>query len=199
MGLSQVRDLRRESVRAIVRERRRAPFADLRDLLSRVDLQPKEVDHLIRCGALDGLGSSRAALLHDQQEIRRARSVDQLGFGFFADDVPAESPAERIAWETRILGQPLSVHPVTLLPSTPERVRLADLPQRVNRTVTVAGVRLPGWTGGKGFVLDDGSTYVVAVPAEKIATPKTWQPVQVHGRWQVDGWGGGRLVVEGIG
>jgi DNA polymerase-3 subunit alpha len=199
MGLSQVRDLRRESIRAIVRERRRAPFADLRDLLSRVDLQPKEVDHLIRCGALDGLGSSRAALLHDQQEIRRARSVDQLGFGFFADEIPAESPAERIAWETRILGQPLSVHPVTLLPSTPERLRLADLPQRVNRTVTVAGVRLPGWTGGKGFFLDDGTTYVVAVPAEKITTPKTWQPVQVHGRWQVDGWGGGRLVVEGIG
>ncbi len=198
MGLGQVRDLRRESVRSIVRERRRSPFEDLRDLVARVDLQPKEVDHLIRCGALDGLGSSRAALLHDQQEIRRAGSVDQLGFGFFTDAVAAESPAERIAWETRILGQPLSVHPVALLPSSPARVRLADLAQPGNRSVRVAGVRLPGWTGGKGFFLDDGSTYVVAIPAEKIAGPRVWQPILVHGRWQVDGWGGARLIVEEI-
>jgi DNA-directed DNA polymerase III PolC len=196
MGLGQVRDLRHESARAIVRERKRRPFEDLRDLLARVDLHPKEVDHLIRCGALDGLGSSRAGLLHEAAEIRRAGSVDQLGFGFFADDVPAESLAERIAWETRILGQPLSVHPVTLLPSAPERVRLTDLPQRVNRPVTAAGVRLPGWTGGKGFFLGDGATFVVAIPAEKITAPKVWQPILMHGRWQTDPWGGGSFLVE---
>ena len=40
--------------------RRGAAYLDLRDLLSRVDLQPKEIDHLIRCGALDGLGDAPA-------------------------------------------------------------------------------------------------------------------------------------------
>ncbi|MBX2998982.1 MAG: DNA polymerase III subunit alpha [Caldilineaceae bacterium] len=194
MGLEQIRDLRRESIRAIVRERRRRPFEDLRDLLARVDLQPKEIDHLIRCGALEGLGSSRAGLLHEAAEIRRAGSVEQLGFGFF-DEIPPESPAERIAWETRILGQPISVHPVELLDNSAV-TPLADLPRHPNRSVTVRGVRLPGWTGGKGFFLNDGRSYVIAIPAGKIAAPKPWQPITVHGRWQIDPWGGGSFVVE---
>jgi DNA-directed DNA polymerase III PolC len=197
MGLGQVRDLRRESARAIVRERKRRPFEDLRDLLARVDLQPKEIDHLIRCGALDGLASSRANLLHEAGEIRRAGSVDQLGFGFF-DEIPPESPAERIAWEMRILGQPISVHPVELVNAS-AATPLADLPRHPNRPVTVIGVRLPGWTGGKGFFLDDGQSYVIAVPTGKIASPKVWQPVTVRGRWQSDPWGGGHFLVEEIG
>ena len=76
---------------------------------------------------------------------------------------------------------------------------LRDLPRHPNRSVTVVGVRLPGWTGGKGFFLDDGQSYVIAVPAGKIASPKVWQPVTVRGRWQSDPWGGGVLMVEEIG
>ena len=63
MGLGQVRDLRRGAVRAIVTKRKRRPFVGLRDLLQRMSLQSKEVTHLIQCGALDGLGASRAALM----------------------------------------------------------------------------------------------------------------------------------------
>ncbi len=53
MGLGQVRDLRRQSVKEIVRKR---PFSSLHDLLDKVDLREKEITHLIQCGALDGSG-----------------------------------------------------------------------------------------------------------------------------------------------
>lgn len=195
MGLGQVRDLRRQSVKSIVHERRQRPFTGLRDLLARIDLQPKEIDHLIRCGALDGLGSSRAALLHEAGEIRRAGNVEQLGFGFLLPEVPAESTAERLAWETRILGQPLSSHPIEQV-DLPTVQPLSAAVQRPNRPVAVAGVRLPGWTGGRGFFLDDGHTYVIAMPTTRMAAPKIWQPVVVAGRWCEDGWGSGWLQVE---
>ena len=71
MGLGQVRDLRRSAVAAIIAERARAPFRSVADLLSRVELQAKEAIHLIQCGALDGLGGTRADLLAEAEELRR--------------------------------------------------------------------------------------------------------------------------------
>src|SRR5690606_18582293 len=63
MGLGQVRELRRSTIRALLAERRRRPFSSAGDLLNRVPLARKEWTHLIQAGALDGLGESRAALL----------------------------------------------------------------------------------------------------------------------------------------
>jgi DNA polymerase III subunit alpha len=113
MGLGRVRDLRRNAIRAILRERR---SSSVRDLAVRVPLQEKELRHLIQCGALDGLGASRAAMLAEAGEMARAGSALQMAFAFGAPDVPAETPAERLTWEQRILGQPVSVHPLALLP-----------------------------------------------------------------------------------
>ena len=69
MGLGAVRDLRHAAIHAIIAERGRRPFAGLRDLLGRVELQTKEATHLIQCGALDGLAASRAELLAEAEEI----------------------------------------------------------------------------------------------------------------------------------
>ena len=195
MGLGQVRELTGRSAERIVAERTGAPFTDLGDFVLRVAPQPKELEHLIRCGGLDGLGASRAALLHAAGEVRRSGRAGQMGFGFLLADVAAESAAERLAWETELLGQPLSVHPVELTPHPPGCAALADLPSLPGQPVTVIGARLPGWTGGKGFFLDDGSSYVVA-HGEGMAVPKPWQVVTVRGRWQVDAWGGGILGIE---
>ncbi len=63
MGLGQVRGLRRNSIAEIMRMRKDGPYNRLDDLLERVSLQTKEIIHLIQCGALGGLGRSRAALL----------------------------------------------------------------------------------------------------------------------------------------
>ncbi|MDQ1300904.1 MAG: polymerase subunit alpha, partial [Chloroflexota bacterium] len=67
MGLGQVRDLRHSAIEAIIGERGRQPFRSLGDLLGRVELQAKELMHLIQCGALDGLGASRAAMLQEAE------------------------------------------------------------------------------------------------------------------------------------
>ncbi len=188
MGLSQVRDLRRASVRAIVAERKARPFDDLRDLLRRMALQPKEVKHLIQCGALDGMGENRRVLLAEAEEIQRAGSAMQMVFPFARPHAPSESPAQRMAWEKRLLGQPVSVHPLELVADhLPKHAPLRQLPDWPIRRVEVAGVRLPGWTGGRGFFLGDGDTFIVVQGSESLPAP--WQPLFLRGRWMDDEWG----------
>jgi DNA-directed DNA polymerase III PolC len=199
MGLGQVRDLRREAVRQMVRQR---PFASLRDLLAKVALQSKEVTHLIQCGALDGLGASRAALLAEAVEVARAGSAQQLAFGFALDTaVPPEDVAQRIEWETHILGWPVSHHPVELVRELAGElagaVLVRDLPRVRGRRVVVWGTRLPGWTGGKGFYLGDGRDFVVVRPLAGAKKTPVWQPLRVAGVWREDEWGGGWVEEEG--
>jgi DNA polymerase-3 subunit alpha len=203
MGLRQVRDLRRGSVRAIVAERRKRPFAGLRDLLARVGLQSKEIIHLVRCGALDGLGESRAALLVEAEEIDRAGSVLQMSlFGegtLGRSGVEPERLEQRLAWERHLLGYPVSAMEEPLKPVAdhlPEHVPLDRLPEATGSAVTVAGIRLPGWTGGEGFYLWDGGTWVVAKMRDSQRSPAPWRPLLLHGRWAGDEWGTHWLQVE---
>jgi len=203
MGLGQVRDLRRSSARKIVVERLRPhggrpqPYAGLRDLLRRAPLQRKEVAHLVQCGALDGLGESRAALLAQADEIEQAGSALQMTFDFVQPQIPPESPAQRLAWERHLLGQPVSVHPLAVA-ALPETLLLGRLPEQAGQRVTVAGVRLPGWSGGQGFYLSDGQTFVVARGGPALQAPPPWAPLVVQGRWVDDEWQGGWLQVEGM-
>ncbi|MBK7203111.1 MAG: hypothetical protein IPH87_21710 [Anaerolineae bacterium] len=103
MGLGQVRDLRQAAITAICQERGAGKFSDLRDLLRRVALRPKEIEHLIRGGALDGLARSRASLLAEAQEFRHG-SAGQMIFDFGRRAVPAETLRQRWDWETELLG-----------------------------------------------------------------------------------------------
>jgi hypothetical protein len=207
MGLGRVRDLRRSAVRTIVAERERQLFTCLADLQRRVPLQRKEVVHLIRCGALDGLGASRAALLAEAEEIDRAGSARQLHlFGAEMLDwggVTPEGREQQWAWEHQLLGMPIGALGEPLAPvgaRLPEHVPLARLPETGGRTVATAGVRLPGWTGGEGFHLWDGATWVVARMGKGHRSPRPWEPLLVRGRWAGDGWGTWWLqVVELIG
>jgi DNA-directed DNA polymerase III PolC len=196
MGLGQVRDLRRTAVQAIVAARRELPFENLRDLLNRVSLQKKEVIHLIQCGALTGLGESRAALLAEAAEIVRAGSAGQLSLGLgLQTAVPEETIAERLAWETAVLGWPVSANPAVLLrDQTGDDLPLRYLPRLRNQKTTIVGVRLPGWTGGQGFYFGDGDQYEIARPSKGIASNskiKAWLPCRLTGFWREDEWGGG--------
>jgi DNA polymerase III alpha subunit len=200
MGLDQVRDLRRNAIRGIHQARRQAPFSDLRDLLRRVPLHPKEVTHLIQCGALDGLGESRAAMLAEAAQIEQAGSVLQMTFAFaVAQSVPSERPAQRLAWERHLLGLPVSVHPLELVADRlPSYLPLRRLPEEPGELVTTAGVRLPGWTGGQGFFVGDGNTFVVAKGESTKPSPPPWQPLLLRGRWLGDEWGTYWLQVDQI-
>jgi DNA polymerase III alpha subunit len=203
MGLGQVRDLRRNAVRSIVAERRRRAFADLRDLIGRVSLQIKEITHLIQCGALDGLGESRTALLAEAEEIERAGSALQMslfGEGALGQvKVEPESLDQGLAWEKHLLGYPVSAleEPLRLVADRlPERVPLRRLPEVTGRTVTVAGVRLPGWGRGEGFYLWDGETWVTVKVSKSQKRPPSWEPLILRGRWIGDEWGTYWLQVE---
>jgi DNA polymerase III alpha subunit len=207
MGLSQVRDLRSSSIAALLAARTVQPFADLADLLQRVPLQNKEAANLIRCGALDGLGSSRAALLAELKRSERG-GLAQIGFAFLAEEGEEDTAAERLAWEEQLLGLPVSVHPLVALPRPPECLTVSSFLAQVQageaaagrrgrgQLVTVAGARLPGWTGGAGFFLADEHSYVIAEGPRGQRAPRPWQPVEVAGRWEIDEWGGAKLQVE---
>ncbi len=201
MGLGQVRDLRRTAITAIVSERERRPYAGLQDLLARVDLQPKEIDHLIRCGALDGLGDSRAVLLAEAELLGRKGGMTQLAFDFARPQAMPEPLAQRWAWETELLGLPVSAlaAPLALVKARlPEHTPLAALPGLRGRPIVVAGVRLPGWTGGQGFFLSDGQTFVIARGPRDLKAPPAWQPLLIRGRWQSEEWGAAWLQAESI-
>jgi len=201
MGLGQVRDLRAASVAAIRAERAVAPFAGVGDLLARVPLSPKEIDHLIRCGALDGLGASRRAMLAEAKTGRRG-GAGQLRFDFFDEPTAAESPTERIAWETELLGQPVSVHPMALVNVPRGAIPLRRLPAARGKPAAVYAVRIPGWPGGGGMFVGDGETFIVARldkgPAADRSHRPYWRPLRLTGRWQRDEWEGGWLQVEAI-
>lgn len=198
MGLNQVRDLRQSSVQVIIAERSRAVFCDLADLLRRAPLHRKEITHLIQCGALDGLGESRAALL-DEAGRSGIASAHQATFAFMAPQVKYESAAQRLEWEQHILGQPVSVQPLDLAPSARAGcISLAEVVTTPRQVVQVMGMRLPGWTGGKGFFLSDGERFCIAVPPRGVSNPPPWATVCIRGRWLEDEWGGGWLQIEQI-
>lgn len=201
MGLDQVRDLRHSTAQAIVSARRDGPFGSLRDLLERVDLQPKEVDHLVRCGALDGLGS-RQTLLDEAGSLRRRGGIGQLAFAFDEpDEVAAESEAQRWAWEQELLGVPVSAlsDPLAVVRHRlPPHVRLAEAIGSTGRSLVVAGARLPGWTGGPGFFLGDGESLVLVHTPRGGNNPPPFQPLLVHGWWHLDEWGWGCLQASKV-
>jgi DNA-directed DNA polymerase III PolC len=195
MGLGQVRDVRQQTIREIVAGQ---PFGDLSDVLNRVALQDKEIDHLIGCGALDGLGGHRAALLSGAALTRRAGSAQQMAFTFAQPPAPAETLAQRWVWEKRILGYPLHALQAwlpQLATQVPSATTLAQRLASPGHPGVVAGVRLPGWGRG-GFYVWDGVTWTLAKCVTGVTTPPVWEPVFLHGRGLRDTWGMEWLQVE---
>ena len=197
LGLSLIRDLRRQAIAAIVQARREGAFTSLRDLLLRVGLQPKEITHLIRAGALDGLGTNRPAMLQEARIMGRAGDARQLAFDFAAGYAPAATASQRLAWETHLLGYPLSALREALAALSelyPEATPIEGLPHS-RGPVTVIGVRLPGWHRG-GFGLWDRSDWCWAESSEDLKWPPVWEPTIFSGHWRQDRWGMGWMMVQ---
>ena len=199
MGLGQVRDLRSQSIAQIVSVRAADAYDNLAGLVSRVELQPKEVEHLIKCGALDGLGESRSAMLADAAGIRQSGSVLQMAFVFAREPVTAEPPSRRLAWENHILGLPVSVNPLDLVGEEVAGLTpLRRLPERGGVSERTAGFRLPGWTGGPGYFVGDGDSYIIVRAPEDQKAPAPWHPLLLVGRWQTDAWGSSWFAADSV-
>ncbi|MCR4401440.1 MAG: DNA polymerase III subunit alpha [Firmicutes bacterium] len=135
-GLAAVKNVGRGAVQAIIDARKSGgKFRSLSDFCERVDLREvnkKAIESLIRCGAFDSTGASRAALLlvldstHDAASAgRREREKGQASFfdlfdekGEFASSevplpsVPEFGERERLAMEKELLGLYVSGHPL---------------------------------------------------------------------------------------
>jgi len=206
LGLELVRDLRRKAVADLLRARdpvrgegagQHRPFTDLRDLLMRVPLQAKEVLHLIQCGALDGLGANRPAMVQEAEMSVRAGTARQLAFDFATGYAPPAPRRQHLAWERSLLGFPLGALRdwlPELATTVPGCVPVAQL-DRTRGSVATVGVRLPGWHRG-GYALWDGISWTWTEVAQGTPTPPAWDPIVVRGQWHADRWGMGWLIVE---
>lgn len=161
-GLGAIKGIGRSAIEACLAARAEGgPFADLFDLVRRVDPQKvnkRVFEALIRSGALDGLGPHRAALLAQlpvavnlagQESRDRDAGQDDL-FGVAQapaqaplPEVPPWSEGERLEAERDTLGLYLTGHPITRYEAELADLvsaRIADLKPTENRDVTVAGL-----------------------------------------------------------
>ncbi|MBN6742300.1 DNA polymerase III subunit alpha [Acidithiobacillus sp. MC6.1] len=159
-GLGAIKGLGRAAIQAILDARREGPFLNLFDLLCRVDTQKinrRALEALIRAGAMDDWGVSRASLIASvdscieaaaQFQSSRASQQESLFSGQEALPV-APPPVLAEAWsltetlrqERETLGFYLSGHPMASLRD--ELAALGTVPLgdiRSGTTVLVAGL-----------------------------------------------------------
>jgi error-prone DNA polymerase len=122
VGLCQVRGLSEGGRDALVAERRKnGPFTGFEDLMERVGLKPAEIEALIRCGALDGLGEGTRpelmwrALVWQKSDRRAGTGGSGDGGGRFRTAARPARPAPAVA-----LTLPLDLPLAEGLPAAPQ-------------------------------------------------------------------------------
>jgi DNA polymerase-3 subunit alpha len=137
-GLGAVKNVGSMAIESMLTVRKDGPFTSLIDFLSRVDLRKvnkKVVESLIKCGAFDFTGQTRAGLfssldvsMETAQGLQRDRSIGQKsifdvlkgpGGGKGVDVLPVNtrtvqewSEKDLLAYEKEILGFYISSHPL---------------------------------------------------------------------------------------
>jgi DNA-directed DNA polymerase III PolC len=139
MGLDQVRDLTRRTLKRIVEGQ---PFLSLDDFLGRADPRPVEAENLARSGSLAGFGTIPAVLNRLQ---RRGWQGGQLAL-FDLDAAPQEewSLAKRAAAQDELLGVSIVAHPLELAAdqiSSSAAVSTLEAAGRIGQRLRVAGMR----------------------------------------------------------
>ena len=130
-GLAEIKNVGTNIVDAIIAERQRGgPFKDLATFISRVnhkDLNKKSIESLVKCGALDSLGTERNTVLVNIDEIlkfsqalRKEGKTNQGGlFGtslapqtLRLQKAEPASAQEKLMWEKELLGLFITDHPL---------------------------------------------------------------------------------------
>jgi DNA polymerase-3 subunit alpha len=114
MGLDQVRELTRTTQKHIIKER---PFHTLSDFMARVAPRPKEAEHLVRCGALEGLGTIPGMLRKVRTGSWQAGQMELFAGIQEEDDTPDWSLEQKAAAQQELLGTSLVAHPLELIRS----------------------------------------------------------------------------------
>ena len=163
-GLGAIKGAGESALENVIDERTRSgPYTDLFDFCRRIDpkrVNRRVVEALVRAGALDGLGPSRASMvltltdaLLAAEQLSRDTSTgqnDMFGNVLLGEDVESRfksghdwSEDERLAGEKETLGLYLTGHPIARFESELEKItsaRLSELRPSSGRTQAVAGL-----------------------------------------------------------
>ncbi len=140
MGLEQVFGLTRQTQQRILKQR---PFHSLGEFLMKVDPRKSEVENLVRCGALSGLGDI-PALLRSLKEGNWRKDQPNL-FSWQADEIDDWTDIEKAHAQERILGISVAIHPLDLVKSQIEAagaISSLEMAQKMGESVVVAGSRM---------------------------------------------------------
>jgi DNA polymerase-3 subunit alpha len=165
-ALAAIRNVGEAAMRALAQERARGGrFRDVGDFARRLDgsvLNKRQLENLIKAGALDSLHSNRRQLFEGIDAIlrtaaaaaeRRVSKQDTLfgdaagPAGLALGDAADWSEAERLRSEYEAIGFYLSAHPLDGQERMLQRlgiVRYADLAQRQAQGVPTVGLKLAG-------------------------------------------------------
>ena len=131
-GLTAIRNLGKNFIEMLVKEREKSAFVSFYDFCKRMNnkgLNSRALESLIKCGALDNLGANRRQMLsvmktvlEDLEYDRRKNVSGQMSFfdmGDIKKDVPIEIPdlqefelMELLYMEKEMAGMYLSGHPI---------------------------------------------------------------------------------------
>ena len=163
-GLGAIRGAGEAALHGVIEERaRNGPYRDLFDFTRRIDQRRvgrRVIEALVRAGALDGLGPSRAsmmltltdAMLAAEQLARDSSTGQNDMFSSALTGTGVESrfetgvewsEEERLAGEKETLGLYLTGHPITRFESEIEKIasaRLSELQPSRGQTRTIAGL-----------------------------------------------------------
>ena len=163
-GLGAIKGAGEAALEGVIEERvRNGPYRDLFDFTRRIDhkrVNRRVVEALIRAGALDGLGPSRASMmltltnaLQAAEQLARNISTgqdDMFGSALASAGVESRfeagaewSEEERLAGEKETLGLYLTGHPITRFEPELEKfvsARLCELQPSPGQTRTIAGL-----------------------------------------------------------
>jgi error-prone DNA polymerase len=171
VGLEYVQSLGEPGAAAVVEEReRRGPFAGVRELAQRVELDRDRLEALVASGACDEFGERRQLLWELGLAFRPASvpgsggEARQLTLSLdptaATPELPEQTPWERMLADYRLTSLSVGTHPLALLrPRLPEEVvssrDLGDQPH--GRRIAVAGLAVarqrPSTANGVVFML----------------------------------------------
>jgi DNA polymerase-3 subunit alpha len=161
-GLAAVKGTGEKAVDAIVRARKDGAFADLEDLLGRIDLSQvnkRVIENLIRSGALDYTGVSRRDMCERLEDLLKIfsshKDVDPNQISLFGavetkPTLPRRGPPrpewpvnQKLAYEREALGFYISGHPLEKFRWDLKRlgaVTTADVKSKAIKEVRIGGV-----------------------------------------------------------
>lgn len=161
-GLAAVKATGHKAVDAILSARQEGPFADLENLLSRVDLSQinrRNLENLIKSGAFDCSGATRRGMLDELEDLmkvfasRKNEDPNQISLFGESDSKPViikrgpplpEWPInQKLSYEREALGFYISGHPLEKFQWDLKRlgaISTADIKAKGQRDVRVGGV-----------------------------------------------------------